>query len=87
MCLKTDTILLKYTLYQIQYFVAACLLWWKSISKCFRHPGIIAGLRAGLAGLNLGYPENPAKLGSSIFLCGFELVSWVLKNYKLDLAG
>ena len=28
---------------------------------------------AGLARLNLSYPENPAKLGSSIFLCGFEL--------------
>ena len=35
-------------------------------------PWLIAGFRAG-SGLNLGYPENPAKLGSSIFLCGFEL--------------
>ena len=28
---------------------------------------LIGGFRAGLAGWNLGYPENPA------FLCGFEL--------------
>ena len=33
-----------------------------------------------LAGLNLGNPENPAKLGSLIF-------SWVLKKYELGLAG
>ena len=25
MCLKTDTILLQYTLYQFQYFIATCL--------------------------------------------------------------
>ena len=36
---------------------------------------LIARFRAGLVGLNLSYPcpENPAKLGSSIFLYGFEL--------------
>ena len=25
MCLKTDTILLKYTIYQFQYFITTCL--------------------------------------------------------------
>ena len=41
---------------------------------------LIAGFRAGLAGLNLGFPENQllnpensAKLDSSIFLLWFEL--------------
>ena len=60
MCLKTDTILLKYTLYQIQYFVAACLLWWKSISKCFRHPGIDSWVQSWVSWVEPGLPRKPS---------------------------
>ena len=49
---------------------------------------LIAGFRARLAGLNLGYPENPAKLGSLIFsYVGFNLVSRAFKDYELGLTG
>ena len=56
---------------------------------------LIAGFRAGLAELKLGYPENsalkprkPSELGLLIFsYVGFSWVSWVLKTYELDLAG
>ena len=48
---------------------------------------LITGFGPGLAGLNLGYLENPAKLGSLIFsYVGFSWVSWVVKNYELGLA-
>ena len=51
--------------------------------------------RAGLAGLNLGYPENPAlkprnpaKLGLLIFsYADLSWVSWVWKSYELVLVG
>ena len=56
---------------------------------------LMAVFRAGLAGLNHGYPENPALkprkpslLGSLIFsYVGLSWVSWVLKNYELGLGG
>ena len=51
---------------------------------------LIAGFRAGLAGLNLVYPENRALKPSSfinIFYKGLSWVSWVLKKYELGLAG
>ena len=44
-----------------------------------------AGFKVGLAELNLGYPENPAKLSSLVF--SYVGLSWVLKNYELGLAG
>ena len=44
--------------------------------------------RARLAGLSLGYPENPAKLGSLLFSYrGLSWVTWVLKNHELSLVG
>ena len=49
---------------------------------------LIAGFRAGLAGLNLGYPENLAKLGSLIFSYGgLSCVRLVLQNHELGLPG
>ena len=51
---------------------------------------LIAGFRAGLAGLNLVYPENRALKPSrfiNIFYKGLSWVSWVLKKYELGLAG
>ena len=52
-----------------------------------------AGFRAGLAGLNLGYPENPAlkprkpSYVHQYSYVGLSWVSWDLKNYELGLAG
>ena len=39
MCLKTDTILLQYTLDQFQYFITTYICTWKSIKKCFSFNG------------------------------------------------
>ena len=47
---------------------------------------LIARFRAGLAVLNLGYPENPAlKLIWAMFIN--IILCWILKNCELDLAG
>ena len=57
------------------------------INKIVKCPLVlIARLRAGLAELNLGYPENPTSW-VLFFYVGLSWVSWVLKNYELGLAG
>ena len=50
---------------------------------------LIAGFRAGLAVLNLGYPENSAlKLRKPSWAMFINIIlCWVLKNCELDLAG